>query len=432
MQGHLDEDEVEQTELFQDAEPNLTPDTEVALPNQDSEPDLKADAAIHIISAESLHGILGDTTLSVLVVIGGHQALALVDSGSTRTFLDVEFIKKSQLPTQQTTVRKVLVAGGGELVSDRSMPNCQFSIQANKFTFDCQIIPLKGHDMVLGADWLKKHSPNYTDWENRSIAITVDKQWCTLMDHTVPSKNCTISATTCNKLLKEGAPAFLIRMTNSTEPTVECLHALTDGTSSVQEILEQYKDLFEEPSGLPPVRQCDHSIPTEDSANPPNVRPYRMPHKQKNIVEELVKNMLKNSEIQQSNSPYSSPAILVMKKDKSWRLCVDYRKLNAITIKNKFPIPIIEDLLDELHGATIFSKLDLRSGYHQIRMKPEDIQKTAFSTHMGRYEYLVMPFGLTNAPGTFQQLMNTIFAPYLRKFILVFFDDILVYNKHLQ
>ncbi|CAJ2651612.1 unnamed protein product [Trifolium pratense] len=195
-------------------------------------------------------------------------------------------------------------------------------------------------------------------------------------------------------------------------------------------VVQQFQDVFPlEIPGFPPIREVEFFIDLHPGTGPISESPYRMAPAELIELKSQIEDLLGKGFIRPSVSPWGAPVLLVKKKDGKSRLCVDYRKLNKVTIKNRYPLPRIDDLMDQLKDASVFSKIDLKSGYHQIRVRDEDVQKTAFRTRYGHYEYLVMPFGVTNAPAIFMDYMNRVFHPFLDKFVVVFIDDILVYSK---
>jgi hypothetical protein len=266
--------------------------------------------------------------------------------------------------------------------------------------------------MILGIDWLSSFSPMQVHWAQKWISIPYQGETVVLLGD-------------ASELPVGSVIQLSVIQDHDSEGSAPVIPA-------VQELLAGFAPLFEKPVGLPPSRDCDHSIPLIPGAQPVFIGPYRYAPMLKTEIERQVHDMLQQGIIQPSCSAFASLVLLVKKKDQSWRFCMDYRQLNAITAKGKYPVPIIEELLDELAGASYFTTLDLQAGFHQIRMKTGEEYKTAFQTHFGQFEFCVMLFGLTGAPGTFQGTMNTTLSPCLRKFVLVFFDDILIYSPSLE
>jgi hypothetical protein len=224
---------------------------------------------------------------------------------------------------------------------------------------------------------------------------------------------------------------FIAELVVTTKGVANCtkVNQLDASQGSEVPVVIEFPDVFlEELPGMPPDRDIEFVIELKPGTAPIYKTPYRMATPELAELKEHVKELLEKGFTCPSSSPWGAPVIFIPKKDGTQRLCVDYHALNEVTVKNKYPLPRIDDMFDQLRGACVFSKIDLRSGYHQLKIRECDISKTTFVSRYGLYEYTVMSFGLTNAPTYFMYLMNKVFVEYLDKFVVVFIDDILVYS----
>lgn len=245
------------------------------------------------------------------------------------------------------------------------VPDLSWWCQGETFTTSMKVLELGAYDAILGMDWLKEHSPMLTDWNNHTLTFDHQGKLVTLTGiQTSVAPVTELPAAQLAKWIKGNDIWALALFSPDSEVSVHT------NPPEIQQVLQQFADVFDTPKGLPPERPYDHAIPLTPDAVPFNSRPYRYSPAHKDEIEKQVRSMLEAGTIVPSMSPYASPVLLVQKKDGSWRFCVDFRKLNELTIKNTFPMPVIDELLDELAGAKVFSKLDLRAGYHQIRMLP--------------------------------------------------------------
>ncbi|KAF5450607.1 hypothetical protein F2P56_030941, partial [Juglans regia] len=378
--------------------------------SQETNEPVEVETEVPEISFHAIAGCISPRTMRVHGKIKNCSVIVLVDTGSTHNFLDPMIARKVGLAVKQGGQITVRVANGDSMNGEGLVQQLQFQMQGHNFTTDFFLLPLGGCDVVVGMQWLRTLGPVLWDFNKLTMTFTSGKGSVTLLGLSSSKPEFVEDVQIFQLTMVERKGMLLQLVHNETTP------AMGSYAADIEAVLAKYDHVFAEPKGLPPRRSRDHQINLKEGTMPISARPYRYPFFQKTEIEKIVKELLAAGVIRSSQSPFSSPVLLVRKSDGSWRMCIDYRGLNRETIKHKFLIPVIDELLDELHGASIFSKIDLRSGYHQILMKQEDIEKTAFRTHQGQYEFLVMPFGLTNAPATFQSLMNDVFQPFLRKF----------------
>nr|XP_043639059.1 uncharacterized protein LOC122610129 [Erigeron canadensis] len=335
-------------------------------------------------------------------LLNDHVATVLFDSGADYSFMSTNFLGILNAPTCYLHACYEIEVASGKLARlDRVVPKCVLTLEGYSFYIDLIPFGMGSFDVIVGMDWLSR--------VDASIVCR--------------AKILRIHMSDGHVLEIHG---------ERTETIGRHLKSATDKVAKITDIpiVCDFPDVFpDDVVGLPLPRQVDFRINLVPDAMPIAKTPYHLAPSELQELATQLQELQDKGFIRPSSSPWGAPILFVKKKDGSFHMCVDYRELNKLTVKNRYPLPRIDDLFDQFQGTKYFSKIDLRSGYHQLRVREEDIPKTAFSTRYGHFEFLVMPFGLTNAPAVFMDLMNRVCKPYLDDFIIVFIDDILIYSK---
>ncbi|KAA3464322.1 reverse transcriptase [Gossypium australe] len=357
-----------------------------------------------------------------MFLIFGVPYSTLIDVGSTHSYIASSVVKTLNLDFELTSKKMTVLSPLGHSVEvSKLYRDVPLELQGVVFLADLMELPFREFNLILGMDWLVKYRASLDCTAKRIVLKTVNGDEVVMIGKRRDYLSNLVSALKAEKMVRKGCEAYVVH--------VRALEAKDAAVRDVRTVRE-YVDVFpEELPGLPPDREVEFGIDLLPGTTPVSIAPYRMAPKELVELKAQIQELLDRGFIQPSVSPWGAPVLFVKKKDGTMRMCIDYRQLNKLTVKNRYPLPRIDDLFDQLKGASIFSKVDLRSGYHQLKVKEADIHKTTFRTRYGHYEFLVMPFGLTNAPAAFMDLMNRVFQPYLDRFVVVFIDDILVYSK---